>query len=154
MNVFAPVFFASLGLRIDFVHAFDLRLCVLVFVIASLAKVVGCTVGARVGGLEWRQSAAVGFGLNARGAMEIILALLALEAGLIKDQIFVALVVMALGTSLVSGPAMKRLLYAGVKEEEVVALLRAGRSSPRSRRRPGTRRSTSSSGRSARSWPG
>jgi Kef-type K+ transport system membrane component KefB/mannitol/fructose-specific phosphotransferase system IIA component (Ntr-type) len=126
MNVFAPVFFASLGLRIDFVHAFDLRLCVLVFVIASLAKVVGCTVGARAGGLEWRQSAAVGFGLNARGAMEIILALLALEAGLIKDQVFVALVVMALGTSLVSGPAMKRLLYAGVKEEEVVALLRAG----------------------------
>src|SRR5262249_6356196 len=33
MNVFAPVFFASLGLRVDFVRAFDLRLCALVFVI-------------------------------------------------------------------------------------------------------------------------
>jgi Kef-type K+ transport system membrane component KefB/mannitol/fructose-specific phosphotransferase system IIA component (Ntr-type) len=126
MNIFAPVFFASLGLRVDFVHAFDLRLCVLVFVVATLAKVVGCTVGARVGGLEWRQSAAIGFGLNARGAMEIILALLALEAGLIKDQVFVALVVMALGTSLLSGPIMKRLLYTKDQEEEVVALLRAG----------------------------
>ncbi len=126
INVFAPVFFASLGLRVDFVHAFDLRLCALVFVVASIAKVVGCTVGARIGGLEWRQSAAVGFGLNARGAMEIILALLALEAGLIKEQVFVALVVMALGTSLVSGPVMKRLLYSRDHEEEVVALLRAG----------------------------
>ncbi|MGO8992862.1 MAG: cation:proton antiporter [Polyangiaceae bacterium] len=126
MNVFAPVFFASLGLRVDFVHAFDARLCALVFVIASIAKVVGCAIGARVGGLEWRQSAAVGFGLNARGAMEIILALLALEAGLIKEQVFVALVVMALATSLLSGPAMKRLLYGTHEEELVVALLRTG----------------------------
>jgi Kef-type K+ transport system membrane component KefB/mannitol/fructose-specific phosphotransferase system IIA component len=126
MNIFAPVFFASLGLRVDFVRAFDLRLCVLVFVIATLAKVIGCTAGARVGGLAWKPSAAVGFGLNARGAMEIILALLALDAGLIKEQVFVALVVMALGTSLLSGPIMKRLLYSSEPEEEVVALLREG----------------------------
>jgi Kef-type K+ transport system membrane component KefB/mannitol/fructose-specific phosphotransferase system IIA component len=126
MNIFAPVFFASLGLRVDFTRAFDLRLCVLVFVIASAAKIVGCSVGARIGGLAWRQSAAIGFGLNARGAMEIILALLALDAGLIKEQLFVALVVMALLTSLLSGPVMKRLLYASEPEEEVVALLREG----------------------------
>ena len=126
MNIFAPVFFASLGLRVDFAKAFDLRLCVLVFLIASIAKVVGCTLGARGGGLKWRESAAVGFGLNARGAMEIILALLALEAGLIKDELFVALVVMALGTSLLSGPVMKRLLYRHEDEEDVVALLRRG----------------------------
>ncbi len=124
-NIFAPVFFASLGLKVDFLHAFDLRLCVLVFAIATVAKVLGCTVGARLGGLRWGEAAAVGFGLNARGAMEIILASLALEAGLIKERIFVALVVMALLTSLISGPAMKRLLYRE-KEEDVVALLRRG----------------------------
>ena len=124
-NVFAPVFFASLGLRVDFVRAFDLRLCALVFVVATVAKVVGCSVGARAGGMRWRESVAVGFGLNARGAMEIILALLALEAGLLKEQLFVALVVMALGTSLLGGPMMKRLLYRA-KEEDVVALLRRG----------------------------
>ena len=77
MNIFAPVFFASLGLRVDFVKAFDLRLCALVFLIATMAKVIGCTIGARAGGMQWRQSAAIGFGLNARGAKEIILALLA-----------------------------------------------------------------------------
>ena len=131
-NIFAPVFFASLGLKVDFLHAFDLRLCVLVFVIASVAKVLGCTVGARLGGLRWGEAAAVGFGLNARGAMEIILASLALEAGLIKERVFVALVVMALLTSLISGPAMKRLLYRE-KEEDVVALLRRGGFVPRLR---------------------
>jgi Kef-type K+ transport system membrane component KefB/mannitol/fructose-specific phosphotransferase system IIA component len=129
-NIFAPVFFASLGLRADFVRSFDLRLCALVFVIATAAKVIGCTLGSRAGGMRWRPAAAVGFGLNARGAMEIILALLALEAGLLKEQLFVALVVMALATSLVSGPTMKWMLR-GVDEENLATLLRRGGWLPR-----------------------
>ncbi len=124
-NIFAPVFFASLGLRADFAASFDLRLCVLVFLVASGAKIIGCTLGARAGGLRWRPATAVGFGLNARGAMEVILALLALEAGLLREQVFVALVVMALATSLISGPTMKWILR-GVDEESLSALLRRG----------------------------
>ncbi len=124
-NIFAPVFFASLGLRADFIKSFDARLCILVFAVASIAKIVGCTIGSRAGGLRWRPAAAVGFGLNARGAMEIILALLALEAGLLKVQVFVALVVMALATSLISGPTMKWML-SGIEEESLGALLRRG----------------------------
>jgi len=111
-NVFAPVFFAS------------------------VAKVVGCSVGARISGMPWRESLAVGFGLNARGAMEIILALLARDAGIIDDRVFVALVTMAIGTSLLAGPMMKRLLYSrgagspmstrsGVPDD-AAALVRAG----------------------------
>jgi len=137
-NVFAPVFFASVALRVDFLANFDVALCVTVFVIASVAKVVGCSVGARVSGLAWRESLAIGFGLNARGAMEIILALLARDAGLVDDRVFVALVTMAIGTSLLAGPAMKRLLYgptaaaAGAPGstrlglEDAAALVRAG----------------------------
>jgi Kef-type K+ transport system membrane component KefB/mannitol/fructose-specific phosphotransferase system IIA component (Ntr-type) len=124
-NIFAPVFFASLGLRADFVASFDLRLCVLVLLVASTAKIVGCTLGSRAGGMRWRPAAAVGFGLNARGAMEIILALLALEAGLLREQVFVALVVMALATSLMSGPTMKWMLR-GTDEEDLVGLLKRG----------------------------
>src|SRR5580698_4397505 len=124
-NIFAPVFFASLGLRADFVASFDLRLCALVFAVPSAAKIIGCTLGSRVGGMRWRPSAAVGFGLNARGAMEIILAMLALEAGLLREQVFVALVVMALATSLISGPTMKWMLR-GVDQESLSALLARG----------------------------
>ncbi len=126
VNVFAPVFFASIGLRVDFVGAFDLRLAALVLVLATVPKLVGCTLGARLGGMKWRQATAVGFGMNARGAMGIVLADLAREAGLLKDQLFVALVLMALLTSLVSGPAMKRLLYGEEPDEDVVTLLRRG----------------------------
>jgi Kef-type K+ transport system membrane component KefB/mannitol/fructose-specific phosphotransferase system IIA component (Ntr-type) len=126
VNVFAPVFFASIGLRVDFVAAFDLRLAALVLVLATIPKLLGCTVGARLGGLKWRQATAVGFGMNARGAMGIVLADLAREAGLLRDQMFVALVLMSLVTSLVSGPAMKRLLYREEPDEDVVTLLRRG----------------------------
>jgi mannitol/fructose-specific phosphotransferase system IIA component (Ntr-type) len=105
-----------------------------VFVVATAAKVIGCSVGARVSGMHWRESLAVGFGLNARGAMEIILALLAREAKLIDDRIFVALVTMAIGTSLLAGPAMKRLLYSrpapgtlpGVSADDAAGLVRDG----------------------------
>jgi Kef-type K+ transport system membrane component KefB/mannitol/fructose-specific phosphotransferase system IIA component (Ntr-type) len=126
VNVFAPVFFASIGLRVDFVAAFDLRLAVLVLVLATVPKLLGCSLGARAGGLKWRQAIAVGFGMNARGAMGIVLADLAREAGLLTDRMFVSLVLMALATSLVSGPAMKRLLYAEEPDEDVVTLLRRG----------------------------
>lgn len=110
-NVFAPVFFASVALRVDFVKNFDFTLCVIVFVVATVTKIIGCTLGARLSGMEKRESLAVGFGLNARGAMEIILALLARDAHLIDDRVFVALVTMAIGTSLLAGPVMKHLLY-------------------------------------------
>lgn len=130
-NVFAPVFFASVALRVDFVASFDLVLCTTVFVVASAAKVVGCGIGARASGMPLRESLAVGFGLNARGAMEIILALLAKQAGLVDDRIFVALVTMAVGTSLIAGPAMKHLLGIGVRRaqgaaDEAAQLVRAG----------------------------
>lgn len=108
--IFAPLFFASIGLRVDFVTQFDVPLVAVVLVIATLGKVGGCTLGGRLGGLPWRETLAVGFGMNARGAMEIILGLLALRAGVIGERMFVALVVMALVTSIVSGPMMQRLL--------------------------------------------
>jgi Kef-type K+ transport system membrane component KefB/mannitol/fructose-specific phosphotransferase system IIA component (Ntr-type) len=126
VNVFAPVFFASIGLRVDFLRAFDVRLCALVVVVATVPKLMGCAVGSRIGGMKWREAAAVGFGMNARGAMGIILAAIAREAGLLKDQMFVALIVMSLATSLLSGPAMKWLLYRAEPEEDVVTLLRRG----------------------------
>lgn len=108
--IFAPLFFASIGLRIDFWSHFDGPLILTILLLACLGKLVGGTLGAYWGGLPHRQALAVGFALNARGAMEIILGLLALEAGLIRQRLFVALVVMAVVTSMMSGPAMAAIL--------------------------------------------
>jgi Kef-type K+ transport system membrane component KefB/mannitol/fructose-specific phosphotransferase system IIA component (Ntr-type) len=126
LNVFAPVFLASAALHVDFAASFDPWLSLLVLVVATLAKVLGSSVGARLSGLRWREAAAVGFALNARGSLEMILAVSALRAGLIGEPLFVALVTMTLVTSLASGPVMKRLLYRVKAEEDVVGLLRSG----------------------------
>ena len=109
-NVFAPLFFVSLGLRVNFIQNFDPLLVLIVLFLAVICKVFGASLGAYMGGLSKRESIAVGFGLNARGAMEIILGTLALNAGLIDEKMFVALVIMALITSIVSGPLMKKFI--------------------------------------------
>ncbi len=109
-NVFAPLFFVSIGFKVNFVENFDWQLVLLVFFLAVGCKVFGATLGGYLGGLTKRESLAVGFGLNARGAMEIILGTLALNVGLIDSKMFVALVVMALVTSMISGPLMKKFI--------------------------------------------
>lgn len=108
--IFAPLFFASIGLQVDFVAHFDLLLVLAVTGIACVGKVVACWAGARLARVPPREAWALGFGMNARGAMEIILGLLALQYGVIGERLFVALVVMALATSLMSGPVMQRIL--------------------------------------------
>lgn len=118
-NIFAPLFFVSLGLKVDFVNNFDPVLVTVVLVIAVFCKLFGASLGAYMGGLTKRESLAVGFGLNARGAMEIILGTLALNAGLIDEKMFVALVVMALITSIISGPMMRYFIDTGLKTNEV-----------------------------------
>jgi Kef-type K+ transport system membrane component KefB/mannitol/fructose-specific phosphotransferase system IIA component (Ntr-type) len=109
-NVFAPFFFASIGLRTNFVSNFNLGITATIIGVACLGKLVGAGWGARLGGMDRRTSWGVGLAMNARGAMEMILGLLALQAGLIRETMFVALVVMALFTSLVSAPAIHFLL--------------------------------------------
>ncbi|MEM8781846.1 MAG: cation:proton antiporter [Planctomycetota bacterium] len=106
-NIFAPIFFAGVGLRVNFIEGFDPIAVTLVLVIAIAGKVFGCYFGAKLAGLGKRESWAVGFGMSARGAMEIILGQLALEAGLINETLFVAIVVMAIATSLLAGPGMQ-----------------------------------------------
>jgi Kef-type K+ transport system membrane component KefB len=106
LRVLAPLFFVSLGLKIDFATNFDWLLVAVVIAIACLGKIAGATLGARIGGLPMRQALAVGMAMNARGAVEIVLASVALEAKLIDTRLFVALVVMAVVTSAIAGPAL------------------------------------------------
>lgn len=113
VGFFAPIYFVSIGLKVDFYSSFDLPLVLLVLLIATMGKVCGAGLGAWLGGLPMRLALAIGFGMNARGAMEVILATVALEQGLINDRVFVALVVMALVTTMLSGPMMQWLLRLG-----------------------------------------
>jgi len=109
-NIFAPLFFVSIGLRVNFIEYFDLTLVLVFITLAFIGKVVGCGFGSYLGGAKKNDAMVIGFGMNSRGAMEIILGILALEFGLIQEKVFVALVIMALVTSVSSAPLMNLFL--------------------------------------------
>ncbi|MGB0766659.1 MAG: cation:proton antiporter [Phycisphaeraceae bacterium] len=108
--IFAPVFFAGVALRVDFWADFDIVIVLIVLVIAIIGKVFGCYIGAKWAGMNKRESWAIGFGMSARGAMEIILGQIALTFGLIEKDLFVAIVIMAIVTSVIAGPLMQKAL--------------------------------------------
>jgi Kef-type K+ transport system membrane component KefB len=111
--IFAPVFFASVGLKVNFFAHFDFLLVLTILTIACVCKLIGGFIGARWGEMPRREAWAVGFAMNSRGAMEIILGIIALEAGIIQERLFVALIIMAIVTSMMSGPFMQMILRTG-----------------------------------------
>jgi Kef-type K+ transport system membrane component KefB len=108
--VFSPLFFVSVGLRVNFLANFDFQVVLFILAISILGKLMGGYIGARLSGFKPNKSLAVGFGMNARGSQEIVLGLVALQAKIIDERIFVGLLVMTLVTILIAGPAIKYFL--------------------------------------------
>ncbi len=116
-GLLAPLFFASIGARIDLsaVTAVPIFLTALLAV-AFLGKLIGAGVPARLGGLSTREASAVGVGLSGRGAVELIIASIALEAGLFRHpdpivaNLFSALVITAVATTLVMPFGLRMIL--------------------------------------------
>lgn len=106
-NIFAPIFFVSIGLYINVFQNFDWLVVTIIFVLAFTSKTIGATIGARLGGLTSNQSLAVGMGMNTHGTLEIILGTLALQAGLITENIFVAILITIVISILIAAPLVK-----------------------------------------------
>jgi Kef-type K+ transport system membrane component KefB len=117
-GLFAPIFFAFVGLK--FALVLDAwPLIVIVTAVAFLGKLIGGIMGGLVAGFRGRPLVALGVGLNARGMMELLLAQVGLAAGIIDTNLYSALVVMTLTTTLCTPPIMKRLLR-GFKVQDVL----------------------------------
>jgi len=110
VNIIAPLFFASIGLRVNFVANFNIEIIVIVILIACLAKTIGSGIGARISGLSKNESYVIAFGMNSRGSQEIVLGALALQAKIIDEPVFVALIFMTVVTILIAGPLMRYYL--------------------------------------------
>lgn len=124
-SVFSPLFFASIGLKVNFFTHFNGPMVLLVLTIACFCKLLGGVIGAKWGRMPLREALAVGFAMNSRGAMEIILGLLALQRGIISQELFVALVITAIVTSMMSGPALQ-LILKPVRKAKLEDSFRAG----------------------------
>lgn len=107
-----PVFFVTAGLSVDVsaLRGGDFVLLAVLVALAVLGKVGGGTVAARAVGLSWRESAAVGVCMNTRGLTELIVLNIGLETRLIDDRLYTVLIVMAVVTTLMTGPLLTLLL--------------------------------------------
>ncbi len=105
-NIFAPLFFVTIGLKINFIQHFDPLLVTIFIVLACLSKTIGAFSGAYISGFNKNNSLIIAFGLNTHGTIELLVGTVAYELGLINEKIFVVLVVMAILTTLSSAPLM------------------------------------------------
>ena len=109
-EVLAPIVFGSTALKLSFIQNFDLGLVLTLVLAASAGKILACTLAGMAMGLPKRESWAVGFAMNSRGAMMIILASLAWQLRVIGDRLLVGLITMAVVTSLMSAPLIRHAL--------------------------------------------
>ena len=108
--LFAPIFFAVAGLSVDLTilkHLYLVELAIGLILIASLGKLVGCYIGGRLGRLSSREATALAIGMNARGTTEIIVATIGLSIGVVSQDIYTLIVVMAVTTTMVMPPMLR-----------------------------------------------
>lgn len=111
--LFLPPFFAFTGTRtqIGLVSGTqDWLVCGLVLLVAILGKFGGAFTAARISGIGWRQSAALGAMMNTRGLMELIVLNLGLDLGVISPTLFTMFVIMTLVTTFSCSPALDLIL--------------------------------------------
>ena len=126
-SIFAPIFFATAGLYVDFAVLLTREgatWALAVLVVATVAKLAGSFLGGRLSGLTSTESLAAGIGLNARGAMEIVLATIGLSLGALNDASYAMIVLLAVATSMGAPPALRpvlRRLHAAPEESERLA---------------------------------
>ena len=108
MGFLAPIFFAGIGLEFQFSSIENYPLLIAIIAVSFLSKIIGGYVGGRFARLDHKVSMALGFGLNARGIMELVIANIAYKAGIINTEIFSMLVIMGLITTLSTPFLLKR----------------------------------------------
>jgi len=104
---FAPVFFAWVGYSVTFSGEAISLFLPLIVVLGFVGKVFGSGIGAKISGLNWHESFLVGLGMNGRAAVDLILASVALQAGIIGRDLYSAVVFNAIIMALLTPVLLK-----------------------------------------------
>jgi Kef-type K+ transport system membrane component KefB/nucleotide-binding universal stress UspA family protein len=125
---FLPLFFAYSGLRtqiglLDSAQAW--LVCGLIIAVACAGKFGGSVIAARLTGLSWRESNALGVLMNTRGLMELIVLNIGLDLGVISPLIFSMMVLMALFTTFITTPLLQRIYPNEELSRDLVDLIQA-----------------------------
>lgn len=117
----APIFFAAAGLKVNLLQLLvpqTFLIGLVVLAVACIGKFVGAYVGSRASGLSHWEGLAIGSGMNARGAMEIIVATIGLSLGVLNQPMYSIIVMVAIVTSLMAPPLLRWTLSKVVIGEE------------------------------------
>ena len=127
LGFLAPVFFASIGIHLNTGAISQAPgFLLLLLLVATAGKLLGAGIAARLSGFSSSESLAVGAAMNARGAVEIIIADIAFRAGLFEhpdppppaiEYLFSAIVIMAILTTISSPLALRWLLPKSERQE-------------------------------------
>ena len=118
--IFAAIFFVSLGVIMD-LHGVGLNMLwftLALTAVAIITKVIGCGIPARIQKMSVRDSLIVGVGMVPRGEVAMIVALIGLNTvdkvsgqSLINQEVYAAVILMALLTTIFPPLIMRNLLY-------------------------------------------
>jgi Kef-type K+ transport system membrane component KefB len=108
-GLFVPIFFVDIGLQVNIrsLDASALWLLLVICLIGIFGKIFGSGIGAKLAGYSWLESTQLGIGMVSRGEVGLIVASVGLNAGLLTDRIFSAIIGMVLITTLVTPPLLR-----------------------------------------------
>ena len=121
---FLPIFFTYTGLRTDIGTMAGNGMwffCGLILLAAIVGKFGGCTLAARANGLPWREASIIGVMMNTRALMELIVINIGYDLGVIPKSVFFMLVFMAVVTTYMTAPILRRLVPNSEIEEDYSA---------------------------------
>ncbi|MGJ6965833.1 cation:proton antiporter [Streptosporangium sp. G11] len=110
LSGFAPIFFATAGLRMDLTSLTDPMVLLAglgILAVAIIGKFVGAYAGARASKLNRWEALALGAGLNARGVIEVVVAMVGLRLGILSVEVYTIIVLVAIVTSLMAPPILR-----------------------------------------------
>ncbi len=118
--IFASIFFVSLGILVDIHEIIEdpslIWFILILTVVATLTKVIGCGLPAKLMRMNWRDSLIVGFGMSPRGEVAMIVALIGLNEALIDQGTYVAIVLMSLLTTVITPIVFRNWLFKDTAE--------------------------------------
>jgi Kef-type K+ transport system membrane component KefB len=107
--VLLPLFFVFTGLRteIGLLNSPELwKVCGLIILVAVVGKFIGSALAAKFVGQNWRDSLTIGALMNTRGLMELVVLNIGYDLGVLTKEVFAMMVIMALATTFMTGPAL------------------------------------------------
>ncbi|AMQ19000.1 cation:proton antiporter [Thermococcus peptonophilus] len=109
-SLFIPLFFVEVGMRIELSYILHAGLFAVLYTTAAIvSKVIGCGLGARLGGFEWESSLRIGVGMIPRMGVELAMLAVAMSSGIVGGDALTVAILMVFTTTVITPPLLKVL---------------------------------------------